>query len=66
VISIVQDERGALGLAQLGVLRQHKLPELAIASPVEQQLNLVSLDDPSPAMKAVIEAARLIATAKLD
>jgi phosphate transport system substrate-binding protein len=66
VANMVQDDPGALGLAQLGVLRQHRLPELATGRPVEQQLNLVSVDEPSPAMKAVIEATRLIATAKLD
>jgi phosphate transport system substrate-binding protein len=66
VMKVVQEERGALGLAQLGILRQHNLPELAIGHPVEQQLNLVSLDEPSRAMKAVIDAARLVGTARLD
>jgi len=66
VVGVVQDERGALGLAQLGVLRQHKLPELVTGHRVEQQLNLVTIDEPTRAMKAVIEAAQIIATAKLD
>jgi phosphate transport system substrate-binding protein len=66
VMSVVQDERGALGLAQLGLLRQHKLPELATDRVIEQQLNLVCLDEPTKAMKAIIEAAQIIATSKLD
>jgi phosphate transport system substrate-binding protein len=66
VPKVVEQEPGALGLAQLGLVRKHNLPELAIGQVVEQQLNLVTLGEPSSAMKAVIEAARIVATAKLD
>jgi phosphate transport system substrate-binding protein len=66
VPKIVEQVPGALGLAQLGLVRKHNLPELAMGQVVEQQLNLVSLGNPNNDMKALIEAARIIATAKLD
>jgi phosphate transport system substrate-binding protein len=66
VPKVVEQEPGALGLAQLGLVRKHNLPELALGQVVEQQLNLVSLGEPNKAMKSVIDAARIIATAKLD
>jgi phosphate transport system substrate-binding protein len=66
VPKVVEQETGALGLAQLGLVRKHNLPELAIGQVVEQQLNLVTLGEPNSGMKALIEAARIVATAKLD
>lgn len=66
VPKVVEQEPGALGLAQLGLVRKHNLPELAIGQVVEQQLNLVTLGEPTNAMKALIETARIVATAKLD
>jgi phosphate transport system substrate-binding protein len=66
VPKVVEQEPAALGLAQLGLVRKHNLPELAFGQVVEQQLNLVSLGEPTAAMKAVIEASRIVATAKLD
>jgi ABC-type phosphate transport system substrate-binding protein len=66
VTKVVQQEPGALGLAQLGVLRNQGLPELMTERFVEQQLNLVTLGEPNPAKRAVIDAARRVSIAKLD
>ena len=66
VVKMVAQEAGALGLAQLGVLRKSKLPELSLDPPVIQVLNLVTLDEPSPAVQAIIDSARQVAAAKLD
>jgi phosphate transport system substrate-binding protein len=65
VANVVQDEPAALGLAQVNILRQYKLPELATDRYIEQQLSLVSLGEPSPAMQAVIEATQVIAAAEI-
>jgi phosphate transport system substrate-binding protein len=65
VIKMVEQEPGGLGLAQLGTLRQSKVPELVLDRPIVQFLNLVTLDEPDVATKAVIESIRRVATAKL-
>jgi phosphate transport system substrate-binding protein len=66
VVKVVEQEPGALGLAQLGKLREHRLPELTINIPIEQQLNLVTLGEPTPVMRAVIDAARSVAIENLN
>jgi phosphate transport system substrate-binding protein len=66
VVKVVQQEPGALGLAQLGVLRQFELPELTTDKVVEQQLNFVTLGEPGPNVTAVIAATRRVSLAKLN
>jgi phosphate transport system substrate-binding protein len=61
LISVVEQESDALGFAQLALARQKGLPELVTESPVEQSLSFVTLGEPTPQMKAVIDAARKIA-----
>lgn len=61
VVRVVEQEPRALGVAQLGLVRQHQLPELATDRVIEQELSLVTLGDPSPAQLAVINAVRKIA-----
>jgi phosphate transport system substrate-binding protein len=56
---IVEQEPGALGFAQLSLARQKNLPEVLTEKPVEQSLSLITLGEPTPAMKAVIDAARV-------
>jgi phosphate transport system substrate-binding protein len=58
VIKVVEQEPGALGIAQLAALRSSNLPELATNEVIEQQLNLVTAGEPTPDMMQVIEAAR--------
>ena len=66
VAPAVARDPGALGLAQLGELQRHRLPELVLNTLIEQQLFLVTLDAPTPAMDAVIDAARRVAAGQLD
>jgi ABC-type phosphate transport system substrate-binding protein len=58
LVQIVEQERAALGFAQLSLTRQKGLPELVTDQPVEQTLSLITLGEPTPAMRAVINAAR--------
>lgn len=58
VVKVVEQEPTALGIAQLAALRSANLPELATNDVIEQQLNLVTVGEPTPDMMQVIEAAR--------
>ena len=58
LVQVIEQEPGALGFAQLALTKQRGLPELSTEAPIEQTLSLVTFGDPSPAMKAVIDAAR--------
>ncbi|MBX9844667.1 MAG: substrate-binding domain-containing protein [Xanthobacteraceae bacterium] len=61
LVQVVEQERGAIGFAQLALVRQRGIQELATEAPLEQTLSLVTFGDPTPAMKSVIDAARKIA-----
>jgi phosphate transport system substrate-binding protein len=61
LVQVMEQEPGVLGFAQLSLVKQRGLPEIATERPLQTTLNLVTLDEPSPAMRAVIEAARRIA-----
>jgi phosphate transport system substrate-binding protein len=62
LVAIVEQEPNAIGAAQLALVRQRGLPELLTTDGiVEQRLSLVTLGEPTPAMRAVIDAARQIA-----
>jgi phosphate transport system substrate-binding protein len=60
LVSIVEQERNAFGVAQLSLARQKGLPEVVTDKPVEQVLGLITLGEPNPAMKSVIDAARAV------
>jgi ABC-type phosphate transport system substrate-binding protein len=55
---VVEQEPNALGFAQLSLAKQKGLPEVVTEKPIEQTLSLITLGEPTPAMKAVIDAAR--------
>src|SRR6185503_3210465 len=61
LVQVVEQEQGSVGFAQLALARQRNLPELATEQPIEQVLSFITVGDPSPAMKAVIDAARRVA-----
>jgi len=61
LIQIVEQERSALGFGQLALVKQRSLPEIATDKPIEQTLSLVTLGEPTPAMRKVIDAAKRIA-----
>jgi phosphate transport system substrate-binding protein len=58
LVQVIEQEPGAFGFAQLALTKQRGLPELSTEAPIEQTLSLITFGDPTPAMKAVIEAAR--------
>ena len=58
VMTVVEQEAGALGISQLKRLRERNGVELVVDHPVEQILSLVTLGEPTAAMLAVITAAR--------
>lgn len=60
VNKIVEQLPEALGLAQIENLRASKAIELKTDSTIEQELNLVTLGDPSPSAQAVINAVMTI------
>ena len=61
LVQIVEQEPGAVGFAQLALTRQRGLPEIVTEAPIEQTLSFITYGDPTPAMKAVIDAARRVA-----
>ena len=61
LVQVVEQEPGIIGFAQLALAQQRGLRELTTERTIQQSLSLVTLGDPSPAMKAVIEAARDVA-----
>ena len=61
LVQVVEQEPNALGIGQISLVRQRGIPELATERPIEQSLGFVTLGDPSPAVKAVIDAARKVA-----
>jgi phosphate transport system substrate-binding protein len=61
IIKIVEQEPSALGITQVKMTAGHQLKRLATTVPIEQQLNLVSLGEPTPAMLDVIAACREVA-----
>jgi hypothetical protein len=65
VIKVVQQEEGALGIAQLGLVAEAKLPELGTEKPIEQRLFLITKDTPTAPLQKVIEAARDVASREL-
>ena len=56
VVKIVEQEPGALGLAQLGVVLKGDVDELDSGKTIEQVLSLVTIGEPTPNMRKVIDA----------
>jgi ABC-type phosphate transport system substrate-binding protein len=65
VNKIVEQEPGALGLAQIENMAQHNVAEIKTDRLIERELALVTLGEPSPAARAVIDAARAAVRAAL-
>lgn len=61
IVKVVAQERGAIGITQLAIVKSSSAVELITDESIEQVLSLVSLDDPSPAATATIEAFRRFA-----
>jgi phosphate transport system substrate-binding protein len=50
-----------VGFAQLSLVKRRNIPEIATDRPLQTTLSLVTLDAPTPAVQAVIDAARVAA-----
>jgi hypothetical protein len=61
VVQVVSQEPGAIGFAQIEIVKKMGARELATDKPLEHVLYLVSLGEPTPAMRSVIDAARTVA-----
>ena len=61
LFQVVEQEPGAIGFGQLGLLKQRKIAELQADRPIEQVLYLVTSGEPTPAVDAVIKAAKQVA-----
>lgn len=66
VNKVVEQEPGALGLAQIENMSRHNVLEIKTDRTIERELGLVTLTEPTPAMRAVIDAARAVAGANLQ
>ena len=47
------------------LVKQRGIPEIMLDKPLEQILTLVTVGDPTPAMRAVIDAIRSVAEERL-
>jgi ABC-type phosphate transport system substrate-binding protein len=61
LIQIVNQDRGAIGFAQLALVEKTNTPELKTDRPFEQVLYLVTFGEPTAAARSVIDAARTVA-----
>lgn len=61
IVRVVAQERGAIGITQLAIVQSSSVAEMITDERIEQILSLISLDGPSPAALATIEAFRRIA-----
>ena len=66
VTKIVAQAPEALGLAQLGKMKEQNLPELLTDGVIEQQLNLITFEQPTPEIQSVINATRRVALTRPD
>ena len=66
VVTIVEQTPEALGLSQLSIVKGSHVAELKLDGEIEQQLALVTLGEPTPAMQKVIEVAREIASTAFE
>ncbi len=58
ILTVVAQERGAIGLSQSTLVQERQATELVVDPPIEQVLSLVSLGDPPNPIVALVEAMR--------
>jgi phosphate transport system substrate-binding protein len=61
LIQVIERSPDVVGLAQLSLVKRRNIPEIVTDRPLQTTLSLVTLDEPTPAMQAVIDAARRFA-----
>lgn len=62
VVQVVAQERGALGIAQLGLVKKAGLPEITSERAITQNLSFVVIGPATGPIEAVIEATRKVAS----
>ena len=60
VVQAVAHDRGALGISEASLVNLRRLPELQTKVLIAQSYNLISLNEPTEAMRAVIAATRSV------
>jgi ABC-type phosphate transport system substrate-binding protein len=60
VVQAVAHDRGALGISEASLVNLRRLPELQTKVLIAQSYNLISLNEPTNAMRAVIAATRSV------
>ena len=66
LVQVVEQEPGSIGFAQLALVKQRGIPEVTLDKPLEQILIFVTIDEPTPTMRAVIETTRSVADERLQ
>ena len=61
LIQAVERSPDVVGFAQLSLVKRRNLPEIVTDQPLQTTLSLVTLDEPTPAVRAVIDAAHKLA-----
>ena len=61
LVRIVDQEPGAIGFAQLALVRERRMTELQTDRPLEQVLSYVTFGEPSATVRALIEATQKVA-----
>ena len=61
LIPAIEQYPDVLAFAQLSLVQRRNLPEIVTDRPLQTTLSLVTLDEPTPAIKAVIDAAHAAA-----
>jgi phosphate transport system substrate-binding protein len=61
LLTVVAQERGAIGIAQRGLALKAGLDEIATETPIEQPLSLITRGRPTARMERIIEVLRSIA-----
>lgn len=61
LVQVIEQEPGAVGFGQVALTQSKGLPELTTEQPIQQTLSFITMGDPTPQMKAVIDATRKVA-----
>jgi phosphate transport system substrate-binding protein len=61
LIHTMEQSPEVVGFAQLSLVKRRNIPEIVTDRPLQTTLSLVTLDEPTPATQAVIDAARRLA-----
>jgi phosphate transport system substrate-binding protein len=61
LVLAMEQSPDVVGFAQLSLVKRRNLPEIVTDRPLQTTLSLVTLDEPTPAVRAVIDAAHRLA-----